>query len=253
MSSFIRLFISEELAEGVEVGLSEKQHHYLINVMRLGIGDDITLLNGRNGEWRGTLDFLKKKSWTIKISRQLRPQIQETDLWLVFALLKRGPMNLVTEKSTELGVSRLYPIITGRTNATRVNLERLRAIATEAAEQCGRLTVPEINEPQNLDKFLSDWPTGRGLVLLDESGCGKPIAEVMTTRWCRNGDAILIGPEGGFKSAELDNMRKLSFVTPAVFGKRLLRAETAVIAALATWQALAGDWRSRPEDRYSRK
>ena len=242
MSSFIRLFTSEALAEGVNVELSERQHHYLHNVMRRGLGDDVALFNGCHGEWRGTLEYLNKKAGTIKISGQLRPQKQETDLWLVFALLKRGPTDLVTEKATELGISRLCPVITGRTNSNRVNLGRLKAIAIESAEQCGRLSVPKVDKPQKLDQLLSEWPRGRGLVLLDETGDGKPIAEVMTARSCGRGDAILIGPEGGFEPAELDNLRKLSFVTPTVIGRRLIRAETAAIATLATWQALAGDW-----------
>ena len=242
MSPFIRLFVSEELVEGVELDLSAKQYHYLKNVMRRGLGDNVALFNGRHGEWRATLDLLNKKYGKVKISEQLRPQREVSDIWLVFALLKRGPVDLVTEKASELGVSRLCPVITGRTNTSRINLERLKAIATEAAEQCGRLTVPEISETQNLECLLSEWPADRGLVLLDETGGGKPIAEVMTSRSCRNADAILIGPEGGFEPVELDEMRQLPFITPAVFGRRPLRAETAAIAALATWQALVGDW-----------
>ena len=242
MTSLIRLYVTNKLTNGIEVELTEKQHHYLVHVMRRELGDEIVLFNGRDGEWRGKLQILLKKSGRIIILDQLRKQKLEADLWLVFAILKRGPIDFVTEKASELGVSKLYPVITGRTNSTKVNLDRLKTIAMEAAEQCGRLTVPGICEPQRLEQVLSNWPEGRGLVLLDESGAGKPIAEVMADRSYRNGDAICIGPEGGFESTELEYMKNLSFVTSASIGRRLLRAETAAIAALAVWQALAGDW-----------
>ena len=246
MSSVIRLYICDGLAEGIEVELTEKQHHHLCHVMRRRLGDEVALFNGRDGEWQGAIMFLSKKSCRLVILKQLRQQTLETDLWLVFALLKRGPIDFVAEKASEMGVSRLCPVITGRTNVARVNLERLRTIMVEAAEQCGRLTVPEIDEPKKLDLLLSEWPDGRGLVLLDESGAGKPIAEVMGSRSYVNGDAILIGPEGGFEPSELKAMRKLFFVTPTGIGRRLLRAETAAVAAIANWQALAGDWSSGP-------
>ena len=210
--------------------------------MRRRTGDKVALFNGRDGEWQGEIKILNSKSCRLNILKQLRQQTVEPDLWLVFALLKRSATAFVAEKASELGVSRLCPVITSRTNISRDNLARLWTIMSEAAEQCGRLTVPEIEEPKKLDQLLSEWPEGRGIVLLDESGAGKPIAEVMGSRSCVNGDAILIGPEGGFEPSELKAMRKFYFVTPTGIGKRLIRAETAAIAAIANWQALAGDW-----------
>ena len=242
MASEIRLFISNKLFSGVEVELTEKQYHYLCHVMRRGIGDEVLLFNGQDGEWRGALEFLDKNSGRIVISSQINGQQPDPNLWLVFSLLKRGPTELVVEKASELGVSKLCPVITSRTNSTKVNLERLRAIAIEAAEQCGRLSVPEICQPERLEQLLSNWPEDRGLVHLDESGAGNAIADVMVARGSKNGDAVLIGPEGGFEPAELQYFRSLPFVTSVSLGRRLLRAETAAIAALATWQALSGDW-----------
>jgi 16S rRNA (uracil1498-N3)-methyltransferase len=242
MASEIRLYISKTLRAGVEVTLTEKQYHYLYHVMRRSLGDEVLLFNGQDGEWCGALEFFDKNSGCIVISSQIREQHSEPNLWLVFSLLKRNPTDLVVEKASELGVSKLCPVITSRTNSTKVNIERLRAIAIEAAEQCGRLSVPEICQPERLEQLLSNWPEGRSLVLLDESGAGNAIAEVMAERVKKNGDAVLIGPEGGFEPAELEYIRALPFVTPVSLGRRLLRAETAAVAALATWQALSGDW-----------
>ena len=242
MASEIRLYISKKLISGVEVELTEKQYHYLCHVMRRSVGDEVLLFNGHDGEWCGALQIRDKNSSRIVITSQIREQQPDPNLWLVFSLLKRNPTDLVIEKASELGVSKICPVITNRTNLTKVNLERLRAIAIEAAEQCGRLSVPEICQPERLEQLLSNWPEDRGLVHLDESGSGNAIADVMVARRSKNGDAVLIGPEGGFEPAELEYIRTLPFVTSVSLGRRLLRAETAAIAALATWQALSGDW-----------
>ena len=212
--------------------------------MRLRAGDSIAVFNGRDGEWQAVIAEISKKAGMLRVEENRKVQSLEPDLWLVFALLKRGPVDLVAEKATELGVSRLCPVFTERTNAARLKLDRLRAIATEAAEQCGRLTLPGINNPQSLEALLSAWPSDRGLVWLDETGSGTPIADVMAARKKGSPDALLIGPEGGFSPAELKLIGKKTYVTPASMGKRLLRAETACIASLSMWQAIAGDWQN---------
>ncbi|MDG2034365.1 MAG: 16S rRNA (uracil(1498)-N(3))-methyltransferase [Rhodospirillales bacterium] len=247
MASLIRLFVEPDLRAGVEVALTGDQQHYLTNVMRRREGDVIAVFNGRDGEWRASLVNITKKSGMLLIEENRQSQIREPDLWLVFALLKRGPIEMIAEKAAELGVSKLCPVFTERTNTTRLKMDRLHIIATEAAEQCGRLTVPEIDDPQSLETLLSAWPSDRGLVWLDETGSGAPIADVMLAHGRGSPDALLIGPEGGFSPRELVVIGKKTYVTPTSMGKRLLRAETACIAALSTWQALAGDWRdARP-------
>ncbi len=227
------------------VALERAQSHYLTHVMRLAEGDAVALFNGRDGEWRAVIAGGGRHAATLHCENQTRPQRTEPDVWLAFAPLKKTPTDFLIEKATELGASRLMPVFTRHTAAERVKVERLRAHAIEAAEQCERLSVPEVAEPVTLERLLADWPAGRRLLVLDETGGGRPIADVLAG----SGDGpppvhgLLIGPEGGFAAAELDALRKLSFVTPLGVGPRILRAETAALAALSCWQALVGDWR----------
>ena len=240
-----RLFVDAPLGAGDEAVLSANQAHYLRHVLRRGEGDPVLLFNGRDGEWRGRIAALGKSRASARAEMQTRRQESEPDLWLLFAPIKRGPVDLVVEKATELGVSALVPVVTRRTVVGRVNTERLRAIAMESAEQCHRLNVPEVREPRPLAQVLDAWPDGRQLLLCDETGQGRPLAQALAgfddaTRkapW-----AVLVGPEGGFDPAELDAIKKRTIVTPVTLGRRLLRAETAAMAALACWQALVGDW-----------
>ncbi len=202
--------------------------------------------NGRDGEWRAVIAGAARHAVTLRCETQTRPQRAEPDVWLAFAPLKKTPMDFLIGKATELGASRLLPVFTRHTAAERVKIERLRAQAVEAAEQCERLSVPEVAEAMALERLLAAWPAGRRLLVLDETGGGRPIATVLADG---RGDGappphgILVGPEGGFAIAELDAMRKLAFVTPVGVGPRILRAETAALAALSCWQALVGDWR----------
>ncbi len=238
----IRLFVEQALAPGAAVGLAPAQAHYLRSVMRLAAGAPLLLFNGRDGEWLARLEGLGKGWASCAVERQTRPQAPEADLWLVFAPIKRARIDFIAQKATELGVAALWPVFTRRTAMTRVNAERLRANAVEAAEQSARLTVPEIIAPASLEAALGRWPAERRILLCDESGAGAPIAEALAAAvpgpW-----AVLIGPEGGFEPAELDGLRKRPIVTAVGLGPRLLRADTAALAALACWQALAGDWR----------
>ena len=239
----VRLFVGSPLAAGAAVALDAAQAHYLVNVMRLKDGDEVCLFNGRDGEWRARLQEAKRKSCAAVPASRLRAQADEADLWLLFAPLKKARTDYLAEKATELGASLLWPVYTRRTVAERVNLDRLRANAVEAAEQSERLTVPELRAPAKLTDALQEWPAGRRLILCDESGAASPMADALTDVKPGEPLALLIGPEGGFAAAELDALRKLPFVKPVGLGPRVLRADTAALAALACLQALVGDWR----------
>jgi 16S rRNA (uracil1498-N3)-methyltransferase len=244
--SVTRLFVEAGLSHGADVALSEAQAHHLRHVLRRADGAELLLFNGRDGEWRGTLALQGKKAANAKVGAQARPQVAEPDLWLCFAPIKRTRIDLIAEKATELGASVLQPVLTQHTAVERVNIERLQANAREAAEQTERLSVPEVREPVELMKLLAGWPAGRRLLMCDETGGGPPIAEALAgldaaaraAPW-----AIVVGPEGGFASAELDAMRRIKDVMSVGLGPRILRADTASLAALSVWQALIGDWR----------
>lgn len=238
-----RLYVGAALDDGAEIGFAAGQRHYLENVMRQSPGDHIRLFNGRDGEWLGEVTALGKRSGMARAVERLRPQTEGHDLWLLFAPVKRARTDQIAEKATELGVSVLWPVLTQNTNVARVNLDRLRTRAIEAAEQCDRLTVPEVRQPVPLADVLVAWPDDRRLLQFDESGGGNTVVDALPTTAIVPSDALLIGPEGGFSASELDGLRNLPFVTAITMGERILRSETAVIAALACWQALCGDWR----------
>jgi 16S rRNA (uracil1498-N3)-methyltransferase len=238
-----RLFVTAPLGAGLAVPLDADQAHYLRAVLRLGPGNAISLFNGRQGEWLGRIVELAKNRGLVALEAETRPQAPERDLWLAFAPIKRARIDYIAEKATELGATRLLPIMTRRTNVARVNVERLAANAREAAEQTERLSVPAVEAPQPLGQFLDRFPAGRRLMVCDETGRGPSIAAVLADPAAAAADwAVLIGPEGGFAPEELDALRKLPFVTAVGLGPRVLRADTAALAALAVFQALAGDW-----------
>ena len=222
----IRLYVPDLPAPGTEFALPDGQAHYLANVMRLAEGDTIRVFNGVAGEWRASVAKISRKAAMLTAQVQTRPSAPEPDAWLCFALLKRQKTDLVVEKATELGVSVIQPIITARTNADHVNLERLRAIAIEAAEQCERLHVPEIRAPRKLGELLRGWPDRR-LFIADErrtSSLLGPMAEP---------GALMIGPEGGFTDRELEDIaQQVPLAMRVSLGNRILRAETAAIAGL---------------------
>lgn len=246
-----RLHVAASLAHGVTVTLGREATHYLRDVLRQKEGAALAVFNARDGEWNAVLHRIARNEAELAVGERVRAPSPEPDLWLLFALLKRTRTDLVVEKATELGVARIQPVITARTQASRVNGERLQAIAREAAEQCERLSVPEVSEPRSLAQVLDEWSPSRRLIVADEAGGGKPIAEALAAMRAESAAssgnqpvtwALLIGPEGGFDSAELDRLRKLPFVTPVALGPRILRAETAALAALACLQAAVGDW-----------
>jgi 16S rRNA (uracil1498-N3)-methyltransferase len=243
MASNIRLFVEENLQTGIDLEIKASQFHYLKNVMRLAIGAEVTLFNGRDGEYLAEITDSGKHSMTVKLMKQSRPQSDDPDIWLIFAPIKKNRLDMIAEKATELGVAKLVPVITDHTNVERVKTDRLRANAIEAAEQCRRLTVPEITEPMPLQKLLDNWEVTRRLLVMDETtvedgDAGVSMATLGKSKDGQACDAILIGPEGGFSASELDLLGNLPFVTKVSLGGRILRAETAALAALTLWQEL---------------
>jgi len=233
-----RLYVTADLGEGVALPLSDGHMHYLLHVLRAKAGDHVRLFNGRHGEWSAELETVTKRGVIVRLKAQTAPQVPAPDVWLVFAPVKKTPGEYLVQKATELGAARLQPVFTRRTIAARVKEERLLANAVEAAEQSERVSVPEIAAPLALEKLLASWPPERTLYFCDEGGDAKPLAQV-----ARPGPAaILTGPEGGFDPAEREMLRSRKFVVPVTLGPRILRADTAALAALAVWQSAAGDW-----------
>jgi 16S rRNA (uracil1498-N3)-methyltransferase len=235
--SLPRLFAPGPLGPGVSLDLGAGQANYLGNVMRLKTGDQALLFDGASGEWLALVSDAGKKRMTLTIERKTRDQEAVPDCWLAFAPVKRSQTDWLVEKATELGVARLVPVITRRTIVERVKLERLEAIAIEAAEQCSRTSVPHIAEPRSLDAFLKGRERERMLYFADEDG-GEPVATAF-----KPGPAlILVGPEGGFTDDERSAIRAAPNSVAISLGPRILRAETAALAGLATYMAIAGDW-----------
>ena len=237
----IRLFVDQPLAADFLVTPTQEQAHYLRGVMRLTVGDELLLFNGRDGEWWASVVELGKKSCQLAALERTREQVSAPDLDLIVALVKRSRLETIVEKAAELGCRRVRLAITRRTNADHTNVGRLQAIAVEAAEQTGRLDVPEVVAPEKLDRLLEGWDASRRLLFCDESGDTPAALDALKDAagpW-----AVLIGPEGGFDAAERQRLRAEPFVTVAGLGPRILRADTAAISALTLWQAAAGDWR----------
>ena len=243
----IRLHVPDDLAAGADVTPAPEQGRYLVTVMRLAIGAEVLLFNGRDGEWRATLVEAGKRVCRLAVGARMRAQEDGPDLDLIIALVKRNRLETIIEKAAELGARRVRLAVTRRTNADHTNVARLQAIAVEAAEQTGRLDVPEIVAPEKLDRMLGGWDASRRLVFCDEGGGVPPALDVLKPprevgeeprKW-----AVLIGPEGGFAPEEGERLRALPYVTAVSLGPRILRADTAAIAALTLWQAALGDWR----------
>lgn len=235
----VRLHLDQPLGPGQAVALSEGQASYLFSVMRLSVGSQILVFNGSDGEWRAEVAEAAKRRGVLVCQAQTRPQVLPPDLWLLFAPIRKERTAFLVEKAVELGVRRLVPVTTRYTSADRLRVEKERAHATEAAEQCGALYVPEVAEPQPLERVLASWPPERRLYWADESRAGPSMVWSGTAG---EPSAILIGPEGGFSDEEKERLRGLPFVAPVSLGPRILRAETAALAAVVQWQARFGDW-----------
>jgi 16S rRNA (uracil1498-N3)-methyltransferase len=229
---------------GAEIALDAPRAHYLRNVLRLAPGDRVALFNARDGEVAARITGFARAGCRVVLGARRRAPAQDADVWLCFAPIRRTRLDTLIEKATELGVSRFVPVFTRHTAMERVNAERLRAIAIEAAEQCERLSVPEIAAPVALPALLAAWPAERTLVAGDESGGGPPIAAALAG--LSGPLAVLIGPEGGFARAELDALAAAVFVRRVGLGPRILKADTAALAALAVLQALCGDGARAP-------
>ena len=236
----IRLYVEHPLGAGQTVPLSRDQAHYLYGVMRLAEGAQVALINGSEGEWTAEVVEAGKRGGVLACRDQAAPQMMPPDLWLLFAPIKKARTDFIVEKAAEMGAARIIPVQTDFTNAERIRQDRLQAHAVEAAEQCGGTFVPPVDDLQKLDRLLADWPEDRHLIFCDESLVGARAALEAAPKgekW-----AILIGPEGGFSETERDRLRSRSYCTAVSLGPRILRADTAAVAALTLFQSTRGDW-----------
>lgn len=243
--SKVRLYLDHPLGEGQTVPLERAQAHYLFGVMRLSQGASVAVFNGHDGEWRAEVAEAGKKGGTLRCEERTAPQDMPPDLWLLFAPVKKARTDFIVEKAVELGARRICPVLTEFTNSERVRTDRLQAHAVEAAEQCGATYVPAIAEPMKLARLLDDWPEDRRLMLCDEGLAGRAPAlagdggeGAPCESW-----AVLVGPEGGFSESERARLADHPAAHGVSLGPRILRADTAAVAALALWQARYGDWR----------
>jgi len=235
-----RLFVEPALVEGAEVVCQGNQANYLINVLRLREGDAVCIFNGRDGEWRAALSAVRKRDCRLTVCEQVRPQINGPDVDYLFAPLKHARLDYMVQKATEMGVARLRPVITRRTIAERVNLDRMASNAIEAAEQCGILHVPQILAPLKLEAVLAAWDAGRRLVFCDESASAESPQAALAGLAKQAPVAVLIGPEGGFDPTERELLLRQSYTVPISLGPRIIRADTAAVAALAIVNAVHG-------------
>ena len=237
-----RLFVDAPLASGARIALSREQANYLLNVLRLAAGDSVIIFNGIDGEWRAVLADTGRKAASLDVEQALRAQETGPDIHYLFAPLKHARLDYMVQKAVEMGAARLRPVLTRRTQAHRVNLERMRANVIEAAEQCGILTIAEIEEPLSLEKALAQWPQDRLLVFCDEDApMADPVAAIRQRAAPGAPIAILIGPEGGFDPSERALLMRMEQTLTISLGPRILRADTAAVAALALVQAEIGD------------
>jgi len=239
MASKVRLYVDHPLGEGQLVPLSREQSHYLFGVMRLSVGAVLSLINGVDGEWDAQVVKAGKKAGVVVCAVQTAALQMPPDLWLLFAPIRKERTAFIVEKAVEMGVARVCPVQTDYTqSANRIRQDKLQAHAVEAAEQCGGTYVPPVDDLAKLDQVLAGWPADRKLMFCDEILIGDPVGLPQTAGpW-----AILIGPEGGFSPAERDRLRALPFAYPISLGPRILRADTAAVAALTVWQQALGDW-----------
>lgn len=236
-----RLFVTDDLAEGCEVTLGREQSHYLANVLRMTPGASLLVFNGRDGEWLAEVLAVAKKSVTLAVREQTRPQPGAPDLVLAFAPVKTGRLDYMVQKAVEMGAGTLQPVITRHTQISKLNIERVRANVAEAAEQCGVLALPQVREPVRLDALLATWEPERRLIFADEAAAGDNPLAILTSIGERK-LGLIIGPEGGFSGDERRQLHALPFVSAIPLGPRILRADTAAVAALAVIQATIGDW-----------
>ncbi|MDX3972670.1 16S rRNA (uracil(1498)-N(3))-methyltransferase [Shinella sp.] len=236
-----RLFVGDALAQGQAIEASKEHFHYLSTVLRMADGDAVLLFNGRDGEWQATLSLPTRKRLLLTPVQQTRPQPAPSDLHYLFAPLKVGRLDYLVQKAVEMGAGVLQPVMTQHVQGKITSMERLEANAVEAAEQCGILAIPTVAAPRKLEDLLSDWPRERRIIFCDEGhGSQNPLPALQKIKERKL--ALLVGPEGGFSDEERRLLRSLDFVTPVPLGPRILRADTAAVAAMAVIQAAIGDW-----------
>lgn len=235
----IRLYVEQPLGQGQSIPLSRDQAHYLFGVMRLSVGAHVLLFDGQTGEWLAEVVEAGKRGGTLSCVEQIKPLQMPPDLWLMFAPIKKARTDFIVEKAAEMGAARIMPVQTDFTNSERIRQDRLQAHAVEAAEQCGGTFVPEVTDLQKLDRLLAEWPEDRQLMFCDEARVGEALGlgDVPRGPW-----AILIGPEGGFSDAERNRLSALAQARVVSLGPRILRADTAAVAAMTLWQQQLGDW-----------
>jgi 16S rRNA (uracil1498-N3)-methyltransferase len=238
-----RLFVAAPLAEGALIEPDRAQANYLLNVLRLREGDAIHLFNGTDGEWRATIEAPTRRACRLVVGRQLRPQTPLAPVRYLFAPLKQARLDYMVQKAVEMGAGRLSPVLTQHTQVSRLNLDRMRANVVEAAEQCGILALPPIDEAQKLAQLLDRWDPAERLVFCDEDAPSAEPARAFEGIERGTPIALLVGPEGGFSAEERERIRVLPDAVPLSLGPRILRADTAAVAALALVQAFIGDWR----------
>lgn len=239
-----RLFIEGPLAKTNSITLSADQSHYLANVLRAKAGMPVALFNGKDGEWAAEVIEVSKRSVDLRVLEQVKTQSVEPDVWLVFAPIKKARIDFIAQKATELGASHLLPIYTRRTIVDRVKIDRLHANAVEAAEQCERITVPTIGEPVKFEKLMQEWPQNRHIMFCDESLSGQSAHQALSNIKTADKEpwAIFIGPEGGFDENERKLLQNHEKAIAVSLGPRIMRADTAAMAALSLWQSALGDW-----------
>ncbi len=236
-----RLYVDAPLDAGAQVALSREQSHYVLSVLRLAAGDPLLLFNGRDGEWLARVGQAGRRDAVMAVEEQTRGQTARCDLHYLFAPLKQARLDYMVQKAVEMGAGELRPVITRHTQVSRINHDRLRANAVEAAEQCGVLSVPDVRDEARLDKVLDAWPADRLLVFCDEDApVADPVAALAGVP--RGPMAVLVGPEGGFSPEERDRLLRVPHLLRLSLGPRILRADTAAVAALALVQAVRGDW-----------
>ena len=241
MNAKVRLYVDHPLGAGQTVPLDRDQAHYLFGVMRLAVGARVALFNGRDGEWQAEVAEASKRSGVLSCVEQSKPLQMPPDLWLIFAPIKKARTDFIVEKAAEMGAARILPVGTGFTNSERIRQDRLQAHAVEAAEQCGGTYVPEVADPQKLSGLLDHWPAERQLMFCDEAEVGQQLF-LDVTQGEGQAWAILIGPEGGFSPAERKRLHGMAQSHVVSLGPRILRADTAAVAAMTLWQQKLGDW-----------
>ncbi|WP_370231097.1 16S rRNA (uracil(1498)-N(3))-methyltransferase [Cognatishimia sp.] len=239
----VRLYVDHPLGAGQSVPLDRDQAHYLFGVMRLTVGSSVLLFNGRDGEWRADVASAGKRAGELVCSEMTKPLHMPPDLWLVFAPIKKARTDFIVEKAAEMGAARIVPMQTEFTNSERVRQDRLQAHAVEAAEQCGGTFVPEVSDLQKFDRLLADWPADRRIMFCDEAEVGQATLDLASEGADSAGPwAIFIGPEGGFSDTERARLTSMKGTTTVSLGPRILRADTAAVAAMTLWQKTLGDW-----------